>query len=125
VPSTVVVADDAAEFRAIVRFVLATAPKMMTVVGEAADGEEALALVLSEQPDIVITDMLMPRLNGIELVRRIKEELPGTKVIVMTSYTEDTYRHLALVGGADGFVSKDVLARDLLPPIREIVEAVD
>jgi DNA-binding NarL/FixJ family response regulator len=125
VPSTVVVAGDAAEFRAIVRFVLATAPETMTVVGEAADGEEALALVLSEQPDIVITDMLMPRLNGIELVRCIKEELPGTKVIVMTSYTEDTYRRLALVGGADGFVSKDVLARDLLPAIREIVEAVD
>lgn len=120
-PSTVIVADDALEYRTIVRFILARAPETMTIVGEAANGEEALALVLSEQPDIVITDLLMPRLNGIELVRRIKEELTRTKVIVMTSYTEDTYRRLAFVGGADAFVSKDVLARDLHPAIREIV----
>ena len=118
---SVVVVDDTLEFRAIVRFIMATASKTMTLVGEAADGEEALALILSERPAVVITDILMPRMNGIQPLRRIKEERPQTKVIVMTSYTDESYRRLALMGGADAFLNKSVLARDLLSTIREIV----
>jgi len=117
---TVVLADDAHEFRSIVRFILNRAPETITIVGEAADGVEALALVLRERPHIVITDMVMPFFNGVELMRRIKEKLPETKVILMTSYPEQTFKRLALVGGADAFVSKAELARDLLSTIREV-----
>jgi DNA-binding NarL/FixJ family response regulator len=95
----------------------------MTIVGEAADGEQALALVLRTRPDIVISDLLMPRLTGIGLTRliRIRQELRRTKIIIISSHTEDAYRLMASDSGADAFVSKDVLGRDLLPAIRGIV----
>ena len=86
---TIVVADDAPDYRLIVRTILASVSDMMTIVGEAEDGAEALAVVLRERPDIVITDLMMPLLNGIELTKRIREELPQTKIILMSSYTED------------------------------------
>ena len=70
-------------------------------MGRADGGEEALTLVLRERPDIVIADLLMPRLNGIELTRRIKQELPDTKIILMTGYTGEANRRLAFLGGAE------------------------
>jgi len=82
---TIVVADDAPDYRLIVRTILASVSDMMTIVGEAEDGAEALAVVLRERPDIVITDLMMPLLNGIELTKRIREELPQTKIILMSS----------------------------------------
>lgn len=94
----------------------------MTIVGEAADGADAFDLALRERPDIVITDLVMPRLNGVELTRRIRQELPETKIIVVSSYPEDTYRHMASDSGADAFVSKQVMARSLLPAIHGIVQ---
>lgn len=92
----------------------------MTIVGEASDGEEALAIVLRERPDIVITDVAMPRLNGVELTRRLRQELPATKIILISSYTEDAYRLMASDSGADAFVSKQVIDGSLLPGIRDV-----
>ena len=116
---TVVVADDDPDYRYLVRFLLGSMADSVTVVGEAGNGEEALALVLRRHPDIVVADLLMPHLNGIELTRRIKQERPETKVILMTSYSEDVYRRLALVGGADGFICKRELTTALPPGIRD------
>jgi DNA-binding NarL/FixJ family response regulator len=93
----------------------------VTIVGEAADGEEALTLVQRERPDIVITDLVMPRLDGVELTRRIRHELPQTKIILMSSYTEDAYRLMASDSGADAFVSKRVISDTLLPAIRDVI----
>jgi CheY-like chemotaxis protein len=70
-PLTVVVVDDAPDYREIVRFLLLPLPDMVTMVAEAEHGEEGLAVVLRERPDIVITDLVMPRLDGVELTRRI------------------------------------------------------
>ena len=120
-PLTIVVADDDLQFREIVRYLLAAASATMTIVGEAADGDEALALVRRVRPDVVITDLVMPRLNGIELTRRIREELPQTRVVLMSSYTEDAYRLMASDSGADVFVSKQVIMTSLLPAIRDLV----
>jgi DNA-binding NarL/FixJ family response regulator/quercetin dioxygenase-like cupin family protein len=92
----------------------------MRIVGEAADGEEALAIAHRERPDLVVTDLIMPRLNGIELTRHIRQELPGTMVILMSSYTEDAYRLMASDSGADVFVSKTVIHDALLPAIRDL-----
>lgn len=121
-PLTVVLADDDVECRLLVRTILAPESDAMTIVGEAADGEQALALVLRTRPDIVISDLLMPRLTGIGLTRliRIRQELRRTKIIIISAHTEDAYRLMASDSGADAFVSKDVLARDLLPAIRRI-----
>ena len=120
-PLTIVVVDDAPDYRLMVRSILASAFEATTIVGEAADGEEALALVLRERPDIVITDLVMPRLNGVELTRRIRQELPQTKIILMSSYTEDAYRLMAADSGADAFVSKQVITSTLLPAIRDVI----
>jgi DNA-binding NarL/FixJ family response regulator len=120
-PVTIVVVDDAPDYRLIVRSLLESAPETLTVVGEAADGEEALALVLRVRPDIVVTDLVMPRLDGVELTRRLRQELPQTRIILMSSYTEDAYRLLASDSGADAFVSKQVIASSLLPAIHDLI----
>jgi DNA-binding NarL/FixJ family response regulator len=121
-PLMIVLADDDVECRLLVRTILASESGTMTIVGEAADGEQALALVLRTRPDIVISDLLMPRLTGIGLTRliRIRQELRRTKIIIISAHAEDAYRLMASDSGADAFVSKDVLARDLLPAIRRI-----
>jgi DNA-binding NarL/FixJ family response regulator len=120
-PMTIVVADDAADYREIVRALLRPMSDTMTIVGEAADGEEALALILRERPDLVITDLVMPRLNGVELTRQIRQILPETRILLMSSYTEDAYRLMASDSGADAFVSKQVITTSLLPAIRDII----
>lgn len=119
-PVTIVVADDDLEYREIVRALLGPMSDTMTIVGEAADGEEALALVRRERPDIVITDLMMPRLNGVELTRRIRRELPETKIILMSSFPEDAYRLMASDSGADTFLSKRVITSELLPAIADV-----
>jgi NarL family two-component system response regulator LiaR len=87
-PLSVVVVDDEPDYRQLVCFLLLSLPDVVTfVVGEAADGEEALALPLRVQPDIVITDLVMPGLNGVDLTRRVRQELPQTKIILMSSFT--------------------------------------
>ena len=108
-PLTVVVVDDAPDYRQIVQFLLLGLPDVVTFVGEAADGAEGLTLVLRERPDIVITDLVMPRLDGVDLTRRIRQELPETKVILMSSYAEDAYRLMASDSGAGAFVHKGVI----------------
>ena len=118
---SLVVADDDPDYRYFVRFLLGPLADTVTIVGEAGGGEETLALVMHRRPDIVVADLLMPRLNGIELTRRIKQELPDTKIILMTGYPGDANRRLAYMGGADGFLDKTALVTELLPAIRDIV----
>ena len=107
-------------YREIARFLLATMSDMI-VVGQAADGEAALSVARRERPDIVITDLVMPRLDGIELTRRIRQELPPTTIILMSSFTEDAYRLMASDSGADAFVQKGVIYDALLPAIRDLI----
>jgi DNA-binding NarL/FixJ family response regulator len=117
----VVVVDDDPDYLWLVRVILEKRGERMAIVGEAAGGEEALALVLRHRPDVVIADLMMPRLNGLELTRRIKQERPETKILLMSAYTEDTYRRIASVSGADGFVNKHLIHTGLLPAIREVL----
>ena len=121
IPLTIVVVDDTPAYRQIVRAILASVSDTMSIVGEAENGDEALAVVRRERPDIVITDLMMPLLNGVELTRRIRQELPLTKVILMSSYPEDAYRLMASDSGADAFVSKRVINDMLLPAIRDVI----
>jgi DNA-binding NarL/FixJ family response regulator len=120
-PLTVVVVDDSPDYREIVRFLILSLPDVMTFVGEAENGAEGLDLVLRERPDIVITDLVMPRLNGVELTKRIREDLPQTKVIVMSSFTEDAYQLMVSDSGSDAFVHKGVIYEALLPAIRDVI----
>jgi CheY-like chemotaxis protein len=120
-PVTVVVVDDNEDTRLIVRALLRPVHDVMTFVGDAADGKEGLALVRRERPDIVITDLVMPEIDGAELTRRIRRELPQTKIILISSYVEDAYRLMASDSGADAFVNKQVIAGSLLPAIGDLL----
>jgi CheY-like chemotaxis protein len=119
-PVTIVIADDYPDYRLLVRLLLTSLSDTISVVGEAADGEEALALVRRERPDVVIADLLMPRLDGLALTRRIKHERPETKVILMTSYAEACER-VAHVSDADAVVNKLGLHGGLVPAVRDVI----
>jgi len=117
--ATLLIADDDAGFRGSIRRVLERDPDT-TVIGEATDGEEAVRLAKLLHPKIVLMDITMPQMNGLEALRLTKEALPDTKIIVVTIHDDEPYRAVALAGGADGFVLKKALATELLPTIRRV-----
>lgn len=114
----VVVADDQAAVRDGLVTLLGTMPGI-EVVGSAADGEAALALVARVTPDVVLMDLRMPRLDGIEATRRIRTTHPSTHVVVLTTYADDQSILEALRAGAIGYLTKDA-GRD---HIRRAIEA--
>jgi len=90
------------------------------VVAQAADGVETVEKALATRPDIVVTDLSMPRLSGIEVVRRLKEALPNTRVLVLTMHQEDEYVLQAVRAGASGYLVKDSAASELLAAVRNL-----
>ena len=117
--TTILIVDDNSEVRALIRRMSAQEPDLV-VVGEAADGVEAIRLTHALRPDIVLLDLAMPRVNGLEALRRIKAERPATKVIIVTMHSEDAYRRAAEDSGADAFIVKKTLMTVLLPTIRRM-----
>ena len=116
---SVVVVDDEPLVRDGFRLIVDSQPDL-TVVGEAADGEEAVRVVLAERPDVVLMDLRMPGLDGITATRRIVESGLATKVIVLTTFDHDEYVHDALRAGASGFMLKRLTSADLLQAIRVV-----
>ena len=94
--------------------------KDMAVVGEAKNGEEALRLVRQLQPDVVIMDLLMPKMNGADATRQIRSERPDTKVIILTSYGTSADLARAVANGAVGAQIKDTPPQKLLAAIRAV-----
>jgi len=90
------------------------------VAGEASDGIEALEKVSDLQPDVVVLDVTMPRMNGIEACRAIKEQKPGVEVLFVTQHDSPQMMREALAAGARGYVVKSNLARDLLEAVEEV-----
>lgn len=113
----VVVADDQGMIRSGLRALLESAPDIR-VVGEAAHGAEAVALAEAQRPDVVLMDIRMPGLDGIEATRRIRSGHPGVAVIVLTTYDLDEYVLAAVRAGAVGFLLKDGDADDLIQAVR-------
>ena len=120
--TTVLLVDDSAPFRALMREILAQEPACQ-VVGEAADGAEALALAQALQPDIVLLDLTMPRVSGLEALPRLKAACPAPRVIVVTVHAEDAYHQAAAARGADAFLLKKTLGTTLLPTLRALRQA--
>ena len=116
---TVLIVDDNAQFRALLREIVAVEPDFH-VVGEAADGAEAMRLTQDLRPDILLLDLGMPRVNGLEVLRWSKAEHPEIKVIIVTVHTEDAYRQAAEASGADAFLLKKTLGTVLLPTVRRV-----
>ncbi|HUY57960.1 MAG TPA: response regulator transcription factor [Candidatus Micrarchaeaceae archaeon] len=92
----------------------------LTVVAEAGDGEEAVQLALSSHPDVVLLDVQMPGLDGIEALRRLREQLPATKVLMLTTFGHENYQLLSSRAGAKGFLLKDVSRAELTAAIRRV-----
>ena len=113
----VLVADDQAAvrggFAALIR-----AQEDMEVVGEAADGRQAVDLARRLLPHVVLMDVRMPVLDGIAATRELKAQNPATRVILLTAYEEDDLRTAALAAGADEFVLKGISGQDLAALIR-------
>ena len=114
----VVVADDQTVIREGLVTLLETMPGI-EVVGAAADGEEAVSLVVSAAPDVVLMDLRMPRVDGVQATKRIRTEHPETQVVVLTTYADDDSIVGALQAGAIGYLTKDA-GRD---HIRRALEA--
>jgi DNA-binding NarL/FixJ family response regulator len=117
----IVLADDHVLLRQGTRQLLEHEPDM-EVVGEASDGAEAVELVVKTKPDVVIIDVAMPGMNGIEATKRIKAVLPGTKILVLTGYDYDEYIFSLLEIGAAGYLLKDVSGDELVGSVRAVYQ---
>ncbi|MES0833678.1 response regulator transcription factor [Nocardiopsis tropica] len=117
----VVLADDEAMMRAGLRAILSSVPGI-EVVGEAADGAAAVALVAEHRPDIALLDVQMPGTDGLAATEAIVAEYPGTAVVVLTTFSEDAYIGRALAGGADGFVLKSGDPQQLVAGLRAVAD---
>ncbi|MFH8442102.1 response regulator [Streptomyces sp. NPDC018026] len=115
----VLIADDEPMIRAGVRAVLATAADI-DVVAEAADGHDAVELVRRHRPAVAVLDIRMPGLNGIDAAAEIRTAVPGTGVIMLTTFGEDDYILRALGGGAAGFLIKSGEPEELLTGVRAV-----
>ncbi|MCW2495225.1 response regulator transcription factor [Jatrophihabitans sp.] len=109
----VVLADDQPLLRQGFRMIVDAQPDMETV-GEAADGARAVSQALALRPDVVLMDIRMPGIDGIEATRRIATELPEVKVLILTTFDLDEYAFSGLRAGASGFLLKNVRTEDCL-----------
>lgn len=114
-----ILADDHAVVRAGTRQLLERQPDF-DIVGEASDGEEAVRLAHELQPDVVVMDVRMPRLSGVEATRRIKAECPEVRVLVLTAHDDDEYVFALLQAGANGYLLKTAEFEELVKAIHTV-----
>src|SRR5438552_9702864 len=115
---TVILADDHTVVRQGLRALL-EAEEDMSVVGEAENGRQAVNMAKRLQPDVVVMDIAMPTLNGLEATRQINKESPKSKVLILSSYCDDEYVQQLTDAGAIGYLIKQTAAQDLVMAIRE------
>jgi NarL family two-component system response regulator LiaR len=118
-PIRVLLADDHAILRKGIRALLSTEPDV-EVVGEAGDGAEALAQAEALQPDVILMDLVMPGMDGIEATRQIVARQPGARVLVLTSFVADDKVFPAIKAGALGYILKDTGPDELVRAIRQV-----
>ncbi|WP_267489823.1 response regulator [Actinomyces bovis] len=118
-PIRVVLADDQALMRMGFRMVL-EAEEGIEVVGEASDGSSALAQARALRPDVILMDVRMPGMNGIEATKEITSQYPATRVLILTTFDLDEYAFSGLKAGAAGFLLKDTRPADLAEAIRTV-----
>jgi DNA-binding NarL/FixJ family response regulator len=116
---SIVVADDHGVVREGLRHLLQSDPEFV-VVGEAADGHEAIELVKRLKPKVLIVDLMMPGMDGLETTRRVSRLKLKTRVIILTMYGDEAYLLDALAGGAAGYVAKESCGADLFQAIRDV-----
>jgi two-component system, NarL family, response regulator NreC len=115
----ILLADDHQLMRSGVRLMLEREPDL-TVVGEAADGREAVALAKSLKPEVVVMDIGMPNLNGIEAAHQMTQELPDLAVVMVSMHSDESYVLRALKSGARGYLLKDSAEADLIKAVHAV-----
>jgi DNA-binding NarL/FixJ family response regulator len=120
-PIRVLLADDQRVVREGLTMVLGLLPGV-EVVGAAADGNEAVALAEDLRPDVVLMDLRMPRCDGVEATRLVRERVPGTRVVVLTTYSDDRSVLDALRAGARGYLTKDAGGTEIRDALRRVVD---
>jgi DNA-binding NarL/FixJ family response regulator len=118
--ATILAVDDDHAFRGVLRGLLTEDPNLQ-LVGEAQDGDEAVRSTQELNPNIVLMDITMPRVNGLDASRKIKSFRPETKIIILTVHSENEYKPVALQNGADAFIAKKRLGSELLPTIHQLL----
>ena len=118
-PISVLLADDHAVVRQGLRILISQADGM-EVVGEAENGRQAVGLARTHRPSVVLMDIAMPLLNGVEATRQIVRELKNTKVLMLSSYGDDNSLNQTIAAGASGFLVKQTAADEMLQAIREV-----
>jgi DNA-binding NarL/FixJ family response regulator len=115
-PQRVLVVDDAADVRALARTILCL-DGWFTIAGEGTDGAAAIEQARARQPDVVLTDLAMPMLDGLEALPGTRVAAPQASVVVLTGFAEDSTRAVADAGGATGYLVKDNLVGQLAPAL--------
>lgn len=113
----VIVADDHKVVRAGIRELLSDEPDI-AVIGEARDGREVVELALAQRPDVVVMDINMPELSGVEATKRIRAAAPQVRVLVLTAYQDDPYIYGLLDAGASGYILKTAEGGDIVRAVR-------
>jgi DNA-binding NarL/FixJ family response regulator len=116
---SVLIADDQELVRSGFKLMLDVEPDI-AVIAEAVDGADAVEQARAHRPDVILMDIRMPRLDGIEATRRITDEGPTSQVLILTTYDADEYLHDAIRAGASGFLLKDTRREDLTHAIRTV-----
>lgn len=117
----VLICDDQAIARHGLQMILSTAPDIQ-IIGQAQDGQEALDLIAQHQPDLVLMDLKMPKLNGVQATRLIRQRFPAVQVLVLTTYDADEWVFDAVRAGASGYLLKDTPPPQLLAAIHDTIE---
>lgn len=115
--TSVLLADDDPLTRAGIRAILTTEPDI-TIIAEAADGHEAVALAQQHRPQVAVLDIRMPKLDGLNAAKEIRRTMPDTAVLILTTFGQEAYIADALAGGASGFLLKTGDPRDIIAGVR-------
>lgn len=118
---SVIICDDQAIIREGLEMLLKLEPDI-EVVGRAADGKEALALAAAHAPDLILMDLKMPGMNGVEATRRLRAQFPDVNVLVLTTYDDDEWLFDAIRAGATGYLLKDTPRAEVIKAVRGTVQ---
>ncbi len=116
----IIIAEDHTILREGLRSLLSSSPDF-EIVGEAEDGREAIRCVEKLKPDLILTDLSMPRMNGMDAIWEIKRRSPETKILVLTVHKTEEYILAALQAGADGYLLKDSTHAELLMAVKHVL----
>lgn len=115
----IVLVDDHTILRQGIRRIFESDPAIQ-VVGEAKDGREAIDVVRSDRPDVIVMDLSMPALNGLDATRRILKIQPDARILILTMYLDDDYVNQSLEAGVSGYILKDAPAHDLIRAVKQV-----